>query len=195
MVSCMSRAGSMRRIVESNETIIFNAHAQPSCRLAWLTPSISQLRLRLHCWQTGPLYSAGVAETSSPAPTDDSRGSAWHAGNSSFRSSATRRSALPADRARDRADIRRGRLRPGDPLPGTRTLARALGVQRLTVVSAFDDLVAEGWLVTQRARGTFVSKELPDPEAATIRSAEVARGDVDSRRIRPPPRAQARAPI
>jgi GntR family transcriptional regulator / MocR family aminotransferase len=62
------------------------------------------------------------------------------------------------------ADIRRGRLRPGDPLPGTRTLALALGVQRLTVVSAFDDLVAEGWLVTHRARGTFVSKELPDPK-------------------------------
>jgi GntR family transcriptional regulator/MocR family aminotransferase len=62
-------------------------------------------------------------------------------------------------------DIRRGRLRPGDALPGTRTLARALGVQRLTVVSAFDELVAEGWIVTQRARGTFVSPALPDPRA------------------------------
>jgi GntR family transcriptional regulator/MocR family aminotransferase len=62
------------------------------------------------------------------------------------------------------SDIRRGRLRPGDPLPGTRTLAQALGVQRLTVVSAFDDLVAEGWLVTHPARGTFVSNELPDPK-------------------------------
>jgi GntR family transcriptional regulator/MocR family aminotransferase len=39
------------------------------------------------------------------------------------------------------ADIRRGRLKPGDRLPGTRTLARAVGVQRLTVVAAFDDLV------------------------------------------------------
>jgi GntR family transcriptional regulator/MocR family aminotransferase len=61
------------------------------------------------------------------------------------------------------ADIRRGRLRPGDPLPGTRTLARALRVQRLTVVAAFDELTAEGWLVTRRARGTFVSTDLPDP--------------------------------
>lgn len=60
------------------------------------------------------------------------------------------------------ADIRRGRLRPGDALPGTRTLARALGVQRLTVVAAFDDLVAQGWLGTHRARGTFVSTDLPD---------------------------------
>jgi GntR family transcriptional regulator/MocR family aminotransferase len=62
------------------------------------------------------------------------------------------------------ADIRRGRLRPGDPLPGTRTLARALGVQRQTVVSAFDDLIAEGWIVSRSARGTFVSTELPDPK-------------------------------
>jgi GntR family transcriptional regulator / MocR family aminotransferase len=62
------------------------------------------------------------------------------------------------------ADIRRGRLRPGDPLPGTRTLARALGVQRLTVVSAFDDLIAEGWLVSHPASGTFVSSDLPDPK-------------------------------
>lgn len=59
-------------------------------------------------------------------------------------------------------DIRRGRLRPGDRLPGTRTLARSLGVQRLTVVSAFDELVAEGWIVSHRARGTFVSMAIPD---------------------------------
>jgi len=76
------------------------------------------------------------------------------------------------------SDIRRGRLRPGDPLPGTRTLARALGVQRLTVVSAFDDLVAEGWLVTHPARGTFVSADLPDPKprrfAAQKTPAEMA---------------------
>ena len=60
-------------------------------------------------------------------------------------------------------DIRRGRLRPGDALPGTRTVARALGVQRLTVVAAFDELVAEGWIVNAPARGAFVSDDLPDP--------------------------------
>jgi GntR family transcriptional regulator/MocR family aminotransferase len=60
-------------------------------------------------------------------------------------------------------DIRRGRLRPGQSLPGTRTLARTLGVQRLTVVAAFDELLAEGWLATQPARGTFVTADLPDP--------------------------------
>ncbi len=61
------------------------------------------------------------------------------------------------------ADIQRGRLRPGDALPGTRTLAHDLGVQRLTAVAAFDELVAEGWIVNRPARGAFVSDDMPDP--------------------------------
>ena len=60
-------------------------------------------------------------------------------------------------------DIRRGRLRSGDRLPGTRTLARSLGVQRLTVVAAFDELAAEGWITTRPARGAFVSADIPEP--------------------------------
>src|SRR5919201_171992 len=60
-------------------------------------------------------------------------------------------------------DIKSGRLRAGDVLPGTRTLARTLGVQRQTVVAAFNELYAEGWIVTHPARGTFVSPEFPDP--------------------------------
>jgi len=59
--------------------------------------------------------------------------------------------------------IRRGRLRPGDPLPGTRSLARTLGVHRNTVLAACRELAAEGWITTSPARGTFVSRALPDP--------------------------------
>ena len=70
-------------------------------------------------------------------------------------------------------DIRRRRLRPGDPLPGTRTLARMLGVQRLTVVAAFDELVAEGWIINRPARGAFVSTELPEAPLRRGRSWEV----------------------
>jgi GntR family transcriptional regulator/MocR family aminotransferase len=58
-------------------------------------------------------------------------------------------------------DIERGRLRPSDPLPGTRELARALGVHRNTVLAAFRDLIAQGWIYTEPARGTFVSPSLP----------------------------------
>jgi GntR family transcriptional regulator / MocR family aminotransferase len=75
-------------------------------------------------------------------------------------------------------DIRRGRLRPGDSLPGTRTLAHSLGVQRLTVVSAYDEMVAEGWIETHAARGAFVSTALPDPQPRDIRSKAHARAGV-----------------
>jgi GntR family transcriptional regulator/MocR family aminotransferase len=59
-------------------------------------------------------------------------------------------------------DIQRGRLRPGDRLPGSRALAASLDVHRNTVLAAIDELVAEGWLDTTPARGTFVTRNLPD---------------------------------
>ena len=59
-------------------------------------------------------------------------------------------------------EIRRGRLRPGARLPGTRTLAQTLSVHRNTVVSAYDELLSEGWIEASEARGTFVSTALPD---------------------------------
>lgn len=61
------------------------------------------------------------------------------------------------------ADIRRGRLRPGDLVPSSRVLARTLGVHRNTVIAAYEELTAEGWITTENGRGTFVSKRLPDP--------------------------------
>src|SRR6266850_2131250 len=67
------------------------------------------------------------------------------------------------------ADIDRGRLRPGQRLPGSRTLARALGVHRQTVVSAIDELIAEGWLVSRPAAGVFVADGLADPSAAPLK--------------------------
>src|ERR687888_1640099 len=66
------------------------------------------------------------------------------------------------------ADIRRGRLRPGTRLPGTRTLARTLAVHRNTVVAAYDELLAEGWIESSEARGTFVSSALPEVSPRTF---------------------------
>jgi len=60
-------------------------------------------------------------------------------------------------------DIRRGRLLPGTILPSTRAMADTLGVNRKTIVLAYDDLVAQGWLETGSTRGTFVSDRLPEP--------------------------------
>jgi GntR family transcriptional regulator/MocR family aminotransferase len=73
-------------------------------------------------------------------------------------------------------DIRRGRLLPGAILPSTRAMADTLGVNRKTIVLAYDDLVAQGWLTTLGTRGTFVSETLPEPAAPTevSRDAESA---------------------
>jgi GntR family transcriptional regulator/MocR family aminotransferase len=60
------------------------------------------------------------------------------------------------------ADIQRGRLRPGDRLPGSRRLAASLRVHRNTVLAALAELIAEGWIETAPGHGTFVTRALPD---------------------------------
>ena len=56
--------------------------------------------------------------------------------------------------------IRAGQLHPGDTLPSTRGLAADLGVARGTVVEAYEQLVAEGWLMARHGLGTSVA-DLP----------------------------------
>lgn len=51
-------------------------------------------------------------------------------------------------------------LRPGDAVPATRELARRVGVARGVVVAAYEQLIAEGYLVAQHGRGTAVHPEL-----------------------------------
>lgn len=64
------------------------------------------------------------------------------------------------------SEIRRlllgGYLRPGAALPATRELAAQLGVSRNTVLLAYERLIAEGYLETRPAIGTFVSEHLPE---------------------------------
>lgn len=55
-----------------------------------------------------------------------------------------------------------GRLAPGSRLPATRTLAQEIGASRNTVVSAFELLLAEGYLETRVGDGTYISRHIPD---------------------------------
>lgn len=55
------------------------------------------------------------------------------------------------------ADIQNGRFTPGVALPGTRDLANKINVNRKTVIQAYDELISEGWLISESKRGTFVS--------------------------------------
>jgi GntR family transcriptional regulator/MocR family aminotransferase len=69
-----------------------------------------------------------------------------------------------------RAAIRGGRLPPGTRLPSTRVMASELGLARGTVVEAYEQLRAEGYLGAQRGAGTWVAELAPAPPgvAATV---------------------------
>src|SRR5215510_10532340 len=66
------------------------------------------------------------------------------------------------------ADIQRGRLRPGQRLPGSRRLADSLHVHRNTVLAALAELIAEGWIETTPGHGTFVTRAIPEARARPI---------------------------
>ncbi|WP_051450758.1 PLP-dependent aminotransferase family protein [Actinospica robiniae] len=67
-----------------------------------------------------------------------------------------------------RSAIRSGRLAAGSRLPATRVLAAELGLSRGTVSAAYDQLVAEGYLLARHGSGTTVAHV---PDAGTRRSA------------------------
>lgn len=79
------------------------------------------------------------------------------------------------------AEIQRGRLRPGDRLPGSRRLAASLHVHRNTVLAALDEMMAEGWLEATPGLGTFVARAIVQPRGPLPR--------------RPGPRMHAQVPF
>ena len=58
-------------------------------------------------------------------------------------------------------EISRGRLHPGDVLPGYRTLSEQLCVSRNTVMEAYRELQAEGWVISTVGKGSFVAPTPP----------------------------------
>jgi GntR family transcriptional regulator/MocR family aminotransferase len=58
-----------------------------------------------------------------------------------------------------RDSVESGRLLPGTLLPPSRTLAADLGIARNTVVEAYAQLVAEGWLKARQGSGTLVAEQ------------------------------------
>lgn len=59
------------------------------------------------------------------------------------------------------SDIRSGRLKTGDALPGSRNLAQSLKINRNTVVEAYQVLINEEWVISKERKGIFVSENLP----------------------------------
>ncbi|GAA2209854.1 PLP-dependent aminotransferase family protein [Nonomuraea monospora] len=81
-----------------------------------------------------------------------------------------------------RESIRGGRLTPGTRLPATRDLATDLQVSRGVVVEAYEQLVAEGFLVSRVGVGTQVTPK---------NAARAAPAPRDSARPRPVPARRA----
>ena len=59
-----------------------------------------------------------------------------------------------------RARILDGRVAPGTRVPSSRAYAETRGVSRTTVVLAYEQLLAEGFLEGRRGSGTFVAHDL-----------------------------------
>ena len=68
------------------------------------------------------------------------------------------------------------RLRAGERVPSTRDLARELGISRIPVLTAFEQLLAEGYFETRVGAGTFVARVLPDDFHASARKSTAAPG-------------------
>ena len=68
-----------------------------------------------------------------------------------------------------RRAIAEGRLRPGQRVPSTRALADELGVSRLPVLGAYEQLHAEGYLESFTGAGTCVAAAIPHEGPATPR--------------------------
>lgn len=69
-----------------------------------------------------------------------------------------------------REAIRAGRLAPRERIVSTRELRTHLGVSRNTIVDAFEQLHAEGYLITTRGVGTFVADFVPSQPAQISKS-------------------------
>ena len=87
-----------------------------------------------------------------------------------------------------REAIRSGRLPVGSRLPPTRELARDLGVSRGTVLQAYEQLVAEGWLQGRTGFGTIVRVAYSDrPTEPPRRERQPVHWQFDFRPGRPDP--------
>jgi GntR family transcriptional regulator / MocR family aminotransferase len=64
-----------------------------------------------------------------------------------------------------RRSIIEGRLRPGQRVPSTRGLAAELGISRIPVLAAFEQLLAEGYVEAFVGAGTCVARSIPEDRA------------------------------
>lgn len=68
--------------------------------------------------------------------------------------------------------IKKGLLKPGTKLPGTRELAKTLQVHRQTIVAALDELDAQGWIEIVPYSGTYIKESMPEVKGKKLLNRE-----------------------
>jgi GntR family transcriptional regulator / MocR family aminotransferase len=79
-----------------------------------------------------------------------------------------------------REGILERRLRPGQQVPSTRALAAELGLSRIPILSAYSQLLAEGYFDSRSGAGTFVSSSLPEQLTSCVYDGNGAAGKTRS---------------
>jgi GntR family transcriptional regulator/MocR family aminotransferase len=82
-----------------------------------------------------------------------------------------------------RHEILSGHLPPGARLPSTRMLAADLGVSRTTILSAFDQLIAEGYVQGRTGSGTRVDSTLTEASVRPSPARAAGRASAQRRRL------------
>ncbi|MEV0188993.1 aminotransferase class I/II-fold pyridoxal phosphate-dependent enzyme [Kitasatospora purpeofusca] len=131
-----------------------------------------------------PDAAPAAAPGTSPAPPREARGrrtrdnAPWTAFGGDLHLDLTERRAAGAGLRAALEDALReavqdGRLAPGTRLPSSRALGEDLGIARNTVVEAYGQLTAEGWLGSRPGSGTTVTERAaprPAGRPATVRA-------------------------
>lgn len=76
-----------------------------------------------------------------------------------------------------RLTILDGSLVPMSRLPPSRDLAQQLGFSRNTILTVYEQLLAEGYIVSRQGSGTFIAQTLPD---TFFSSPEILNSEEDS---------------
>src|SRR5919109_4227568 len=84
-----------------------------------------------------------------------------------------------------RTAILSGELKGGMKLPSTRALADELNISRNTVLNAYRQLLAEGYLNSSEGSGTFVARVLPELLLTTPRPTTRAPQTAQSPNVTP----------
>jgi GntR family transcriptional regulator/MocR family aminotransferase len=74
-----------------------------------------------------------------------------------------------------RRAILAGHLRPGQRIPSTRALAAELGVSRLPVLAAYEQLLSEGYFDGRRGSGTYVNADFVEGRRAARQKSQAPR--------------------